>query len=124
LALFAIILIPLVWFILVKIVLTAGLVLSGLSDDMDQRSKIAGILIVIPLAFFSTPLALLIVNRLAKLIPKAVEVFDREAEGDELAKLEGRVGPKYEEAQAALTLLAAVVSPLAFISLFAALFMS
>jgi hypothetical protein len=121
LALFAIVLIPLIWFILVKIALTAGLLLAGFTDDLDKRSNLAAILVVIPLFFVSLPLAGLVINRLVKLIPRALEVFDREAEGDDLAKIEGRVGPKFKEAQTGLKIAAAIVSPLTLISLFAAL---
>jgi hypothetical protein len=124
LALFSIVLIPLIWFIQVRMVLTAGIMIAGLTNDLDKRSNLAAILIIIPLFFVSLPLAALIINRLVKLFPRAVEVFDREAEGDDLAKIEGRVGPKFKEAQTDLKIATAIVSPLSLISLFAALFIN
>jgi hypothetical protein len=124
LALLALILVPLILFALVKIELALGQLISGRSTDLESRSELAYLLIVLPLFFVTLPIAGISVNWLVKFVPKAVEVFDREAEGDDLAKLEGRIGPKYREAQAGLMLLTAVVCPLALVSLFATLFVN
>jgi hypothetical protein len=124
LALLAIVLVPLIWFVLIRAVLTLGHIFSERSADLQSRSELASFMIVIPLFFVTIPLAGLSVNWLVKFIPRAVEVFDQEAEGDDLAKVEGRIGPKYDEAQAGLILGAILAGPLALVSLFAGLFMS
>jgi hypothetical protein len=124
LALLAIVIVPLIWFVLVRAVLSLGHLLCERPVDLQSRSELASIMIVIPLFFVTIPLAGLSVNWLVKFIPKAAEVYDKEAEGDDLAKAEGRIGPKYHEAQAGLMIGAALAAPLALVSLFAGLFMN